>query len=357
MKIPVVANTTTSDRLTTVLSYGALLLLGYCVYRIVEPFFFPLAWSAVLAIFFTPLHERIARKLKPTPAALVSTLGVTFLLVVPSLLLTVYTTRQAVEAAAKAQVMFARQDPEAVVRVESWLKSKLPVSMQDVNFSEQLQQGAKNVAAYLAGRLTGLVKNLLTFFVDLFLMLFALFFMFRDGKDAVRGVKHLLPFDSNIQSEMLEESRELIFASVAVALVIALIQGALGGLAFTIVGIASPLFWGVLIAFFSLVPVVGSALIWVPATFWIGVNGHWGKAIVILVICGGVAGVADNLVRPLLLRNRTRLNELILFVALLGGIKTFGLLGIVAGPTIMAAAMGVFRVYMEHRDELEVASA
>jgi predicted PurR-regulated permease PerM len=86
-------------------------------------------------------------------------------------------------------------------------------------------------------------------------------------------------------------------------------------------------------------------------------NGHWGKAIVILVFCGGVAGVADNLVRPLLLRNRTRLNELILFVALLGGIKVFGLLGIVAGPTIMAAAMGVFRVYMEHRDELEEANA
>ena len=357
MKNTAAAKTTTSDRLTTVFSYGALLILGYGVYLIVEPFFVPLAWSAVLAIFFTPLHEKIEKKVKPTVAALVSTLGVTFLLVVPSLLLTVYTTRQAVEATVKAQMALAHQDPETVAHVESWLKAKLPASMQDVNFSEQLQQGAKNVAAYLAGKLTGLVKNLVTFFVDLFLMLFALFFMFRDGKAAVRGVKHLLPFDSNIQSEMLEESRELIFASVAVALVIALIQGALGGLAFTIVGIASPLFWGVLIAFFSLVPVVGSALIWVPAAFWIGLNGHWGKAIVILVFCGGVAGVADNLVRPLLLRNRTRLNELILFVALLGGIKVFGLLGIVAGPTIMAAAMGVFRVYMEHRDELEEANA
>jgi predicted PurR-regulated permease PerM len=357
MKNTGVAKTTTSDRLTTVLSYGALLLLGYGVYGIVEPFFIPLAWSAVLAIFFTPLHELIAKRLKPTPAALVSTVGVMFLLVVPSLVLTVYTARQAIEATTRAQAILTNQNTEATMRAESWLKSKLPASMQDVDFSEQLRQRAEMVAGYLAGRLTGLVKNLVTFFVDLFLMLFALFFMFRDGKEAVRGVKHLLPFDSNIQSEMLEESRELIFASVAIALLIALIQGALGGLAFTIVGIASPLFWGVLIAFFSLVPVVGSALIWVPATFWIGLSGHWGKAIVILVICGGVAGVADNLVRPLLLRNRTRLNELILFVALLGGIKLFGLLGIVAGPTIMAAAMGVFRVYMEHRDELEGARA
>jgi len=86
-------------------------------------------------------------------------------------------------------------------------------------------------------------------------------------------------------------------------------------------------------------------------------NGHWGKAVVIVAICGGVAGVADNIVRPVLLRNRTRLNELLLFVSVLGGIEVFGLLGIVAGPTIMAAAMGVFRVYMEHRDELEEAQA
>jgi predicted PurR-regulated permease PerM len=357
MKNTVPVKTTTSDRLTTVLSYGALLLLGYFVFRIVEPFLIPLAWSAVVAIFFTPIHERIEKKLKPTPAALVSTLGVTFLLVVPSLFLGAYTAKQAIDATAKAQAALTHQGSTATDRVEGWLKSKLPESMRDTDFSEQLRQGAEKAASYLASRLTGLLKNLVTFFVDLFLMLFALFFMFRDGHEVVRGVRHLLPFDSDIQTEMLEESRELIFASVAVALVIAAMQGALGGLAFTLVGISSSLFWGVLIAFFSLVPVVGSALIWIPAAIWIGLNGHWGKAIVIVAICGGVAGVADNIVRPVLLRNRTRLNELLLFVSVLGGIEMFGLLGIVAGPTIMAAAMGVFRVYMEHRDELEDAQA
>ena len=100
-----------------------------------------------------------------------------------------------------------------------------------------------------------------------------------------------------------------------------------------------------------------NSTIWVPAAIWIGLNGHWGKAVAIVAICGGVAGVADNIVRLVLLRNRTRLNELLLFVSVLGGIEVFGLLGIVAGPTIMAAAMGVFRVYMEHRDELEEARA
>ena len=102
-----------------------------------------------------------------------------------------------------------------------------------------------------------------------------------------------------------------------------------------------------------IVPVVGSALIWGPAAAWLALDGHWGRAVLLAAICGGVAGIADNLVRPLLLRNRTRLNDLLLFISILGGLQVFGLLGLVVGPTIVAAALGVFRVYTEHREELE----
>ena len=85
---------------------------------------------------------------------------------------------------------------------------------------------------------------------------------------------------------------------------------------------------------------------------WLGFTGHWGKAILIVAICGGVSTVADNIVRPLLLSNRTRLNDLLVFIGVIGGLEVFGLLGLVAGPTILAAAMGVFRVYMDRRDEM-----
>jgi predicted PurR-regulated permease PerM len=208
------------------------------------------------------------------------------------------------------------------------------------------------VAAFLAGNIAALVKNLAAFFVDLFIVIFALFFMFRDGDGIVRGVRHLFPLDESIQRDMLSESKDLIFASVAVGLIIAGLQGFLGGMAFTIGGIPTAVFWGVLMAFFSLVPVVGSALIWVPAALWLGFSGHWAKGVSVFVICGVVAGVADNIIRPLLLRNRTHLNELLLFIGVLGGLEVFGLLGLVAGPTIVAAAMGIFRVYMDRRDAL-----
>src|SRR5215831_13420606 len=150
MKNTALAKTTTSDRLTTVLSYGVLLLLGYFVFRIVEPFLVPLAWSAVMAIFFSPLHERVEKLLKPTAAALVSTLAVTFLLIVPALVVTAYTARQAVDASARAQAVLTHQNASATDRVESWIKSKLPASMRDIDLSEQLRQGAEKAATYLA---------------------------------------------------------------------------------------------------------------------------------------------------------------------------------------------------------------
>ncbi len=356
MKAVTPSNATTSSQLTTVLSYGAILLLGYFVFLIVAPFLVPLAWSAVLAIFFYPLHEKMMKKMKPTPAAMTSTLAVTLLLIVPAIVVLIFTAREALDATARLQSELAvhGQGPSQglILRAEEWVRIRLPESWRAMDMSDPLQQAAEKIAAFLGAAFTGLLKNVVTFFVDLFILIFALFFMFRDGEDIVHGVKHLLPFDEDIQTDMLDESKELIFASVAVGLLVALIQGFLGGLSFVLTGIASPIFWGVLIAFFSLVPVVGSALIWGPAALWLGFSGHWGKALLVVIICGGVSTIADNIIRPMLLRNRTRLNELLLFIGVLGGLEAFGLLGLVVGPTIVAAAMGVFRVYMEHRDEI-----
>jgi predicted PurR-regulated permease PerM len=332
------------------LSYGALLLLIYLVFLIVSPFFVPLAWSAVFAIFFYPLHERLEQRMKPNGAALVSTTAVTVLLIAPAIIVLVFATRQAIEATTRLQAALMDPDKELSMHTMAWIHGHLPSAWQDWDITQPIRQGAERIAGFIAANFAGLLKNLTTFFVDLFIVIFSLFFMFRDGESIVRGVKHLIPFDESIQTDMLTESRDLIFASVAVGLVIACLQGLLGGLAFTIGGIPSAVFWGVMMAFFSLVPVVGSALIWVPAALWLGFSGHWGKGITILVICGAVAGTADNIIRPLLLRNRTHLNELLLFIGVLGGLEAFGLLGLVAGPTIVAAAMGVFRVYMDRRD-------
>lgn len=346
-------NTSTSDKLTTVLSYGVLLLLGYLVFLITSPFLVPLAWSAVLAIFFYPIYEHLERRYSPTWVALLCTLGVTLLLIVPVLMVMLYAAREAIDATAGIRETLSSGKPLVPPGLADSFRQHLPQSWQNIDFIDPLRQGAEKIASYLASSLGSLLKNLFSFFVNLFILLFALFFMFRDGEKILRAVRHLIPFDREIQEDMLKESRDLIFASVAVALLIAAIQGALGGLAFELTGLPASVFLGVLVAFCSIVPVIGSALIWFPAALWLGLNGHWGKALLILAICGGVASVADNLARPLLLRNRTSLNDLLLFISILGGLEVFGLLGLVVGPTILAAALGVFRVHMDHQEQLE----
>jgi predicted PurR-regulated permease PerM len=348
---------TTSDRLTTVLSYGALLLLGYLVFLITSPFLIPLAWSAILAIFFYPIYQRLAKSSSPNKAATLCTIGVTLLLIVPVLLVLLYAAREAVEAAGRLRETISAGGTLVPPQIANTIRNHVPDSWQDIDLMEPMRQGAEKIASYLASSLGSLLRNLFSFLVNLFILLFALFFMFRDGQQILRAVRHLIPFERKIQDDMLEESRDLIFASVAVALLIAAIQGVLGGLAFGLSGLSAPVFLGVLIAFFSIVPVVGSALIWVPGALWLAFNGHWGKALLVLAICGGVATVADNIVRPMLLRNRTRLNDLLLFISILGGLATFGLLGLVVGPTILAAALGVFRVHMEYQERLDKESA
>ena len=350
-------NPTTSDRLTTVLSYGALLLLGYLVFRITQPFLIPLAWSAVLAIFFFPWFLFLRKRTSVPKAAAICTLGVTMVLIVPVLFVLLYAGREALDISARIRAAISDGGMTVSAGFLEQVRRHLPASLQGIDIIGPLQQGAEKVASYVAGSLAAMLKNLLTFFVDLFILLFALFFVFRDGDQILRAVRYLLPFEKKLQDEMLGESRDLIFASVAVALLIAAIQGFLGGTAFALTGLPAPVFMGVLIAFCSIVPVVGSALIWVPAAAWLGFIGHWGISVLLVVICGGVVLFPYYLVRPLLLRNRKRLNDQLLFISILGGLQVFGLLGLVVGPTIVAAALGVFRVYMEHRDQLEEVGA
>jgi predicted PurR-regulated permease PerM len=346
-------NTLTSDRLTTVLSYAALILLGYLVYLVVLPFIVPLAWSGVLAVFFYPLYEFLRRRYSANRSAAICTLGVTCLLIVPVLLILLYATREAIDASARIREAVASGNAIMPYDVANSMRTHLPDSWRQIDMASYLKQGAEKAATFMASRMGALLKNVFSFVVNLFILLFALFFIFRDDKAIVRALRHLIPFERDVQDAMLEESRGLIFASVALSIAIAAVQGTLGGMAMALAGLSAPVFLGLLIGFCSIIPVVGSGLVWVPAALWLGFNGHWGKAVLVAGICGGIAGLADNLLRPLLLRGRTKLNDLLIFISILGGLDVFGLLGLILGPTIVAAALGVLRVHMEHQEELQ----
>jgi predicted PurR-regulated permease PerM len=338
--------TTTSDRLTTVLSYGVLLLLIYLVFRIYEPFLTALGWAAILAIFFHPLHRWLSRKFSENKAAVLSTLAVTILLIVPAILITSLFVREAFAISRGVQHSIVEQHAPMIAKSWSWIAHHVPGLDPNADVFDMLEQGIEKQAGYLAERLGTVLRNIATFIFDLFVMIFAMFYFFRDAGQIMRGVRSLLPFDVEHRETMLTQARDLISASVATSLVIAAIQGALGGVGFAIVGLPAPIFWGVAMAFFSLVPVVGSGLIFVPASLWLGLTGHWGRAILLLVICAVVSTVVDNVLRPLLLGGRTELSGLVIFISVVGGVALFGMLGLVLGPILVATAAGVLNVYV-----------
>jgi len=341
------SNPSTSDRLTTVLSYGVLLLLIYLVFRICEPFLAALGWAAILTIFFHPMHGWLLRRFSVNRAALLSTLAVTFLLIVPAIIVATLFVREAVSISRGVQHSLTGEQAPVVARTWAWIARHFPGLDPNADLVDMIESGVKKQAGFLAERVGTILRNVAEFLFDLFVMIFALFYFFRDADKITRGVRAVLPFDAQHREIMLAQARDLISASVTTSLIIASIQGVLGGFGFAIVRLPNPLFWGVAMAFFSLVPVVGSALIFVPASLWLGFTGHWGRAILLLVICAGVSTVVDNLVRPLLLGGRTEISALVIFISIVGGVGLFGMLGLVLGPILVATAASVFAVYMD----------
>jgi predicted PurR-regulated permease PerM len=340
----VAAEPSSQTRLGAVLFYGVVLLLAYLVYLVFEPFLIPLAWAAVIVVVFYPWHLQLERRCGRTSAAAISTAGVTLILVVPTLLVMSAFVRQGVEAARLSEQAFASGHLAWANHAWEWIAHHVPGETPE-NLASLARQGAENLGKFLASELGAALRNLVRFFFDLFVMILAMFYLFRDADSIMAALRHSLPFEEVHREKMIAEARELIYASVTSSLVAALANGLVGGVAFAIARISAPVFWGVAIAFCSFVPLVGSALVWVTAGIWLIVGGHTGRGIFVLAFCAGVLGIVDNVLRPWLISGKAQLSGLLVFIGVVGGIAVFGLLGVVLGPIVVAAAASVLDIY------------
>jgi predicted PurR-regulated permease PerM len=258
-------------------------------------------------------------------------------------LLGLYFVREGVQATQDLPNLVAVGRLEWLSRAWMWIAQR--TGQSDADLASLLQNAARATTAFLAGSLGGILRNVVVLFFDLFVTVFALFYFLRDSDVILQSVRRLLPFDKPLREEMLKEVQELIHASVTVSLLIALVQGSINGSAFALAGIGQPLFWGLIMTFLSLLPVVGAWPVWVPVAIWLFATGQIGRGLVLLVLCGGVAGTVDNILRPMLLSGRTRLSSLAVFISVLGGIALFGMIGFVLGPIIFALVQSLFDVY------------
>jgi predicted PurR-regulated permease PerM len=228
--------------------------------------------------------------------------------------------------------------PERLEELWANLRDRSPIPLPaDANLSNTISSGAQKITTFLASKAGAVLQNVFSLVFQLFIMLFGLFFFLRDRHTVVQTIRQLLPFEPVRREQVIDETYNLTVATVGSTFAVAAAQGALTGFALWVLGFRAPVFWGVMTSIFSVLPAVGSAIVWVPAAIWLFALGDAGKAILLVVWGAVVVGMADNILRPLLLSGRTSMHGLLVFISVMGGMAAFGFIGLALGPIVIAA--------------------
>jgi predicted PurR-regulated permease PerM len=222
-----------------------------------------------------------------------------------------------------------------------------------INWKELLIQGAQSSSKVLVTQVKGIAQNLLLFTVNFIMALFTLFFLLRDGADFLNRLQRLLPMDREHQERLLVNVVDAVVAVVHGSLVVATVQGLLAGLAYWVLGVPFAALWGVVTAFAALLPVGGSAMVSVPASIYLFLQGENVRGVILLVWCLGFVSMVDNILKPLLIGNRLGLPVLFLFFGILGGISLFGAVGIILGPALFALLRALLDLYSKEYSRTE----
>jgi predicted PurR-regulated permease PerM len=333
------------ERVGTVLFYSILVVLGYLAYRIFEPFLAPLAWAAILVVLTYPVYKRLTVQSGAGRAALATTTGVTLLLIVPMIFILSAFVKQAVDAVHSVQLGVELGHYGWLNRLWERIQTRFPAVISP-DLGTVVHNYAEQAAAYVAGRVGAILRNTATVLMDVTFTILAMFYFYRDGDLIVKRIRNGLPFDEAQRERILGDTHSLVFATVLSTLAAAAVHGAVGALTFALTGIRSPIFWGVVMGFFSFIPLIGTALIWVPLALSLVLGGHVIAGLILAIVCSVVVGLIDNFVRPLIISGRAEMNTLLVFIGVLGGIEVFGLLGAVLGPIVIATAGTLLGVYV-----------
>jgi predicted PurR-regulated permease PerM len=335
--------TTGKERFAQLLFYTLVLLMGYLAYLVIRPFLAPLAWAAVCAMTFYRMNLRLARRMGPNTAALVTTLLAAVIIVAPAVVLVSVLAREVPPLIDYVQ-QASLTAPDRIDRVWEVLRRRSPMPLPE-DPAVLLREGVQRTVAFLAPRAGAMVADVFAMLGSLFVMLFALFFLLRDYRALGQRVRNLLPLPEPERERLISETRDLVIASVGAGLLVAAAQGAIGGLTYWLLGISAPVVWGVAMALCALIPLVGSALVWVPTALWLVLSGDVARGVILVVIGVFGIGMVDNILRPVLLSGRTSASGLVIFLGLLGGVSAFGFIGLVLGPIILVTAGNLLTVF------------
>jgi predicted PurR-regulated permease PerM len=213
------------------------------------------------------------------------------------------------------------------------------VNVSQFNIFETLRSRLDDLSAFLLNEIGIILGSVTSFVVNAVITIFTLFFIFREGKSMRRRVAAIVPLSPQQVEKLFNGVENAIIGTVYGGLVVAAVQGALVGLALWVFGIPSPVLWGAVAAFFALLPLVGTAVVWLPAAIYLLALGHYVQAIVLIGWGAGIVGTVDNILRPYLISGRVQMHTLLIFFAVFGGVRVFGFLGLFIGPVILAVTI------------------
>lgn len=337
-----------SERGLSDLALLALTVLALVLcYLIARPFVTSLAWATAFAVIGWPLHRRIARRIPwPTAAASLSVTAIALLLIVPSVMVIPGVIGEALSGykVIRAQIESNAWD-EALAR-HSWIAPVWEWLRQRLDLGDVLQR----VGAVLTAIGSFAVKSSFVGTIEFVLTFFFLFYFLRDRDTLLASIRGLLPLAPAEADRIFRVAGDTIFATVYGKVLVAIVQGALGGLMFWWLDLPAAWFWAIVMGLLSIIPVLGAPLVWVPAALLLLLNGEWGHALLLVIWGAAVVGLADNLLYPIVVGKYLRLHTVPLLVALIGGVVVFGAVGFFVGPVVLAvtlAALDVWRARSE----------
>lgn len=318
-------------------------------------FWKPVFWAIVLGIVLRPVMVWFETRWpgRPTLASALTVIGTLVAGALPALLLGSVMVSQGLSIYKKIETGAISSD-----RLSAWVDRLYQTSfgrwMTDIGLdlntmTQKLQTGLLDASSFIMSLAANVGQNAASLMIGLVLMLYLLFFILRDGPDVYQELFIAVPMPTDQKQRFFQKFAEVSTATLAGTFVVGLVQGTLGGTMFALLGINGAVFWGVVMALMSLIPAVGSAVVWFPAAVILALGGSWIKALILLAFGGLVISTIDNLLRPMIVGHKTHMPDYVVLFATVGGISTLGVTGFVAGPIIAALFMVAWQLIAEEQ--------
>jgi predicted PurR-regulated permease PerM len=319
----------------------------------------PVFWAAVLAVIFNPLQRQLVDLLhgRRTQAALISTIAIVLVVFIPLVLLGVAVSQEALSLYTRIQD--GRVDVQGVLsRIDPLVRDVTArFGIDPDSIEERIYAAAGSTAQLIATQAVVVGQNVLSVVAQTALMLYLLFFFLRDGDQLLAVLGEAIPMGDGRQKTLFNRFASVTRATLKGTVLVGIVQGALGGLLFGVLGLRAPVFWGVIMAMLSLLPLVGPAIVWAPTAIFLMATGSVTQGIILVIGGVVVVGTADNVLRPLLVGRETRMPDYMVLLSTLGGLSVFGPAGFVAGPVLAALFLSVWNMFAHEQRAIVLASS